>query len=384
MYRVWLWRGLAIVLSFTMMPPSHAFEPVDFESITGWSEDDVADALDPFRRSCEAIVSGAQDFRRAVRFGGESGHWDDVCNAARTVVDARQFFEVNFIPFQVSDRSSPDGLFTGYYEPEVEARLRPEDGFDVPLYAKPPDLVAFDANQQRLAGTAYGRLMDGRPLPYYTREEIEAGALAGKGLEIAWVRDWADAFFLQVQGSGRLHLPDGTTIRLGYAAKNGLPYTSIGARLADRGAIPRDELSMQSIRAWMVENARAARELMWENHSFVFFRKLDLPDPGLGPVGAARVQLTPQRSLAVDRSIWSYGTPVWLDTTVPAEDGSAVAFRRLMIAQDTGTAIRGMARGDVFWGAGANAAFRAGHMKSPGKMVVLLPRRLAMALDLIR
>jgi membrane-bound lytic murein transglycosylase A len=167
-------------------------------------------------------------------------------------------------------------------------------------------------------------------------------------------------------------------MRLAYAAKTGLPYTAIGGVLAERGEIAREALSMQAILAWMRKDPKAARELMWENKSFVFFRELDLPEPQLGAPGAQMVQLTPLRSLAVDRALWAFGTPVWVDSYVPAEDGGkGPAFRHLMIAQDTGTAIKGAVRGDVYWGWGAEAARTAGHMKSEGSMVVLLPKALA-------
>jgi membrane-bound lytic murein transglycosylase A len=183
---------------------------------------------------------------------------------------------------------------------------------------------------------------------------------------------------MQIQGSGRVRLSDGSLLRLAYAGKTGQPYTGIGGLLVARGAFTRDEMSMQATRAWMAKDEKAARELMWENKSFVFFREVDLGDPKLGPPGAQKVLLTPRRSLAVDRSLWMFGTPVWLDTMAPSgAKGQPVIFRHLMIAQDTGTAIKGYVRGDVFWGAGERAALTAGHMKSAGIMIVLLPKDLA-------
>ena len=224
----------------------------------------------------------------------------------------------------------------------------------------------------------YGRSVDGKAAGYFTRKEIEQGALAGKGLEIAWLTDWADAFFIHIQGSGRVRLADGSLIRLAYAAKTGQPYSGIGAILVERGVFSRDRMSMQATRAWMKQNGQAARELMWENKSFIFFREVEVSDPRLGPPGAQQVSLTPRRSLAVDRALWMFGTPVWLDTMTPSGPaGKMETFRQLMIAQDTGTAIKGHARGDVFWGAGEQAALTAGHMKSAGMMIVLLPRDVA-------
>ena len=350
--------------------------PVTFDDLPGWTEDDHAAALTSFRRSCAEIRDEGRAFQRDIRFGGRRDDWRAVCDAARAAKEARGFFEDAFQPFEVRDPQRPEGLFTGYFEPEADGRRQREQGFETPLYAVPGDLVAFDDAQASLAGVRYGRIVDGQSRPYFTRREIEEGALAGRGLEILWLRDPADAFFMQIQGSGRVRLADGEIVRLAYGLKSGLPYTGIGHLLAARGAIARADLSMQSIRAWMAQHPVEARALMWENRSFVFFREIAAGDPALGPPGAQQVPLTPGRSLAVDRSLWAYGMPVWLDTTKPTPDGEQ-PLRRLLIAQDTGSAILGIARGDVFFGAGAAAAWSAGHMKSPGRMIVLLPRPLA-------
>ncbi|HEX6977888.1 MAG TPA: MltA domain-containing protein, partial [Alphaproteobacteria bacterium] len=199
-------------------------------------------------------------------------------------------------------------------------------------------------------------------------QEIDEGALEGRNLELVWVADPIDAFFLHIQGSGRVRLADGSTIRVGYAAQNGHPYLAIGRPLIDRGAIPKDKVSMQSIRAWLAANPDEAERIMWLNASYVFFRELE----GEGPLGAQGVPLTPGRSLAVDRRHIPLGAPIWLDTTLPTE--GTPPFRRLMVAQDTGGAIRGPLRGDVFWGHGSDAAERAGRMRSTGRMWILLPR----------
>jgi membrane-bound lytic murein transglycosylase A len=354
------------------------FEPTDFQTIAGWADADHRAALMAFRRSCAEIEATGQAFQRQVAYGGTRADWLAVCNRLKTASNARRFFEDSFTPLIVRDPERPQGLFTGYYEPEAEGSLSPGGAFTVPLYAKPADLIGFDeATAQRL-GLAYGRKVDGKAQAYYTRREIEQGALKGRGLELVWLKDWADAFFIQVQGSGRVRLPDGRVMRLAYAAKTGLPYTAIGGLLAERGILPRENVSMQTIRAWMRANPKLARELMWENKSFVFFRKNTVGDPELGPPGAQKVALTPFHSLAIDRSLWMFGTPVWLDTQAPKGDtGELVPFRTLLVAQDTGTAIKGHARGDVFWGAGEEAAFTAGQMKSQGQMIVLLPKPLA-------
>ncbi len=285
------------------------------------------------------------------------------------------FFETYFTPYRVLDRERPEGLFTGYYEPEVKGSRRRHQNYPVPIYARPDELIAFDMAQRLSSGLSYGRLEDGKPSPFFSRREIEEGVLSGRGLEIVWLKSWEDAFFIHVQGSGRVVLEDGQVVRLAYAAKSGRPYTSIGGVLADTGEIAREQLSMQAIRAWIAANPVEGRKLMWKNESFIFFREALLPDPALGATGAQDVQLTPGRSLAIDRSVWQFGTPVWLDTVAPTGvDAALQPFRRLMVAQDTGSAIKGMARGDVYWGFGDLAAQAAGHMKSPGTMIVLLPR----------
>ena len=378
------WPALAAAIGvFAMTTAAQALEPLSFRQIDGWQDDDLDAALVPFRMSCAAISRDDSFFSRPVQYGGTRELWLEVCKAASKAADARSFFETHFIPVRVADRSRPEGLFTGYYEPEAEGRRERAKGFSIPIYARPHDLVVFDEDAKRETGLDYGRVVDGRPRPYFTRREIENGALSGRGLEIVWLRDAADAFFMQIQGSGRIRLEDGAVLRLGFAGKSGHPYTSIGAILAERGLIPRAELSMQAIRRWMAANHSEARDLMWENESFVFFREMETQDATLGPSGAGRVPLTPERSLAVDRSIWMFGTPVWLDTAVPREAGGEARFRKLLIAQDTGSAIKGLARGDVFWGSGPGAAHSAGHMKSPGTMIVLLPKDLLAGLGLL-
>jgi membrane-bound lytic murein transglycosylase A len=353
-------------------------EPTAFEDIAGWNAADHRSALAAFRRSCAEIEATGHAFARKVVFGGTRRDWLAICERLKSAKDPRAFFEDAFTPLIVRDPARPDGLFTGYFEPQAEGSRKPGGAYKVPLYAKPADLVAFDAKTAKRLGLAYGRLVDGKAQGYFTRREIEEGALEGQGLELLWLKDWADAFFMQVQGSGRVRLPDGEVIRLAYAAKTGQPYTGIGGVLVERGVLTRDDMSMQAIRAWMDKDPKAARQLMWENKSFVFFREVTIDDPELGPPGAQKVALTPLHSLAIDRSLWMFGTPVWLDTQAPkGKSGTLVPFRSLLVAQDTGTAIKGHARGDVFWGAGEEAALTAGHMKSPGRMIVLLPKALA-------
>ena len=288
---------------------------------------------------------------------------------------ARAFFERHFQPVMVAGNHRPAGLFTGYYEPEVEGCLKRTARCRWPLYAKPDDLVAFTPAERKRTGLAYGRRTRGGPKPYYSRREIEQGALNGRGLELLWLASPVDRFFMQVQGSGRVRLPSGRVVRLTYAAKSGLPYTSIGKVLLDRGALKREDISMQAIRRWMARHPEEARAVMWQNRSFVFFRIADLPNPKLGAIGAAGVQLSPLVSLAVDWRFWPYGAPVWLDTRLGRGDGPA--FRRLMVAQDTGTAIRGAVRGDIYFGFGEQAVQLAGRQAARGRMIVLLPKAVA-------
>ena len=352
---------------------------VDFQELSGWSRDDHAAGMAAWRLSCEEIVKHGRSFKRKPRYGGSRKDWLESCSAAAKLGSrpsssvAKKFFEGHFVPVRVSDKDKPDGLFTGYFEPEVAGNRKRTKVYDVPLYAKPKDLVAFNTAQRKSTGLRYGRIVGGKPRTYLTRQQIENGAFRGKGLEVAWVNSWADAFFMQIQGSGRVRLPDGKALRLGYAAKSGLPYTAIGAVLIRRGDIPREQMSMQSIRRWMSDNPAAARQLMWENESFVFFRELKLKNADLGPIGAQQVQLTPLRSLAVDRRYWALGTPSWLETNLPAAAGEGQKFHHLMIAQDTGSAIKNPIRGDIFFGAGKTAAELAGHMQNPGKLYALLP-----------
>lgn len=360
-----------------------SLSPVNFADLEAWYDHDHHAALLTFRRSCREMLEQGAGFRRPVRFGGSPSSWRSTCLRAFEAGNAREFFENGFQAFLVHDEVRPEGLFTGYFEPEVDGSRIRSAQFRVPLYRRPKDLVTFPGANAELSELTYGRVVDGKPTLYFTRREIEEGALDGQGLEIVWLRDWADAYFIHIQGSARIRLVEGGVLRLSYAAKSGHPYTGIGALLVERGTLAADAMSMQAIRLWMADHPQQARELMWENRSFVFFREVDLEDPGLGALGAQHVQLTPRRSLAIDRSLWMFGTPVWLETEAPTGAGNQVdPFRQLLIAQDTGSAIRGLSRGDVYWGFGDEAAMIAGPMKSPGRMSVLLPHEVAKELGL--
>ena len=352
--------------------------PAGFGDLAGWADDGPQAALPALARSCAVLAKRGDEAPVGPgAVGGRVADWRGVCAAIAAAppgIDAaaaRRLIETRFRPWAATDGAGyADGLFTGYYEPELNGARTRSARFNVPVLMRPKDLVTVDLGRfaPDLSGRRIaGRVAGGRLEPYAPRVAIEHGALAGHGLEIAWVDDPIDAFFLHIQGSGRIRLRDGTMLRVGYAAANGHGYTAIGRALIERGAIARENMSMQAIRAWLRAHPMEGRALMATNASYVFFRRLS----GDGPVGAQGVALTPGRSLAVDTRLVPLGVPVWLDTTDPLDDRP---LRRLMVAQDTGGAIRGAVRGDVFWGFGAAAAERAGRMKQTGRWFILLPR----------
>jgi membrane-bound lytic murein transglycosylase A len=351
--------ALAIGLARDAGPPRLNLVPVGFDRLAGWADDNVAAALPAFVKSCTRFLTESNSalfgsIDAGVDFG-QIGDWRAVCRDAAMVppgndLAARQFFEGEFTPMAVTDYGVRRGLVTGYFEIELDGSRRRHGPYQTPIFRRPP---AFDSG------------------PYYSRAEIEDGALAGRGLELLWVYDPIDAFFLQIQGSGRVRLDDGQTIRLGYDGQNGLPYVSVGRFLVERGQIPREKLTMASIRTWMHAHREAGAALRRENPSYVFFHEVT----GDGPIGAEKIVLTPARSLAVDRTYIPLGAPIWLDVDeqfVPNE-----RVHRLVIAQDTGGAIKGPVRGDLFWGTGRAAGDRAGEMDARGGYYLLLPRSLA-------
>jgi membrane-bound lytic murein transglycosylase A len=376
-----------LIIAMTTPPSSAAPEvrltPLAFAAIAGWSTHEAAGAADALRRSCREMMAEGRGFVRAPRYAGRRADWSSACNAVidlpASIDDAamRRLLESHYVPFRVEDPTRPQGLFTGYYEATARGSRRRHGPYRIPIYRKPDDLVALDAAAESRLGTRYGRYVAGHAHRYFSRAEIETGMLADRGLELLWVDSLVDAFFIHIQGSGRVSMDDGSTVRLAFAAKSGRPYTAIGAVLHQRGALTRDNLSMQSLRDWLARHPADAPEVLRQNESFIFFREVELADPALGPPGAQQVQLTPHRSLAVDRAWWALGTPVWLDSAVIMPGRPDRPFRMLMVAQDTGSAILGAARGDVFFGAGDEAAILAGYLKSPGRMIVLLPKQLA-------
>ncbi len=362
-------------------PPKLVLQPVALANLPGWQADDAATALPALRKSCEVFAREPADKPVGPdAVGGHAGDWRAPCAALAAVApgDAaglRAVLAAQFHAFQVTDDGDGTGLVTGYYEPELHGSRHRSARYDVPLYRRPPDLVSVDLGAFRpsMKGEHIaGRLAGRRLVPYPARAPIERGALAGKGLELVWVDDPVDAFFLQIQGSGRVVMADGSVLRVGYDGTNGRPYTAIGRVLAADGTMDPSDITMQSLRAWLAAHPAEGRKLMDRNASYVFFRALK----GDGPVGAQGVALTPGRSLAIDPRFLPLGAPVWLATTDPL-DGRPLD--RLTVAQDTGGAIRGPVRADLFWGHGPDAAARAGRMKQPGALYLLLPRPTASA-----
>ncbi|MCH7554536.1 MAG: murein transglycosylase A [Proteobacteria bacterium] len=370
-------------------PPRLDLERLSFGDLEGWRDDAQGAALTAFVRSCDKMSSAAED-RPLGRSGGVGGliaDWRGPCAAAVAVPAAddgaaRQFFEAYFTPFRMTDQGDSEGLFTGYYEPLLNGAAAPGGRFTVPIHGLPPDLVSVDLglfSDDLGSRKIIGRVVGGALLPYPRRGEIAAGALRGKAPVLAWVDDPVDAFFLHVQGSGRIGLDGGGVMRVGYAGANGRAYVSIGRALIDNGAIRREDVTLQSIRAWLAANPGQAADILALNPSYVFFREL----VGDGPLGAQGVALTPGRSLAVDRRFLPLGAPIWLDIMAPSAvpDAPDRVLRRLVIAQDTGGAIKGPLRGDLFWGFGPEAESIAGRMKHPGGYVLLLPKALAETLS---
>lgn len=362
--------------------PTLKLVPVGFDALPAWQDDDLGAALAAFQRTCARWLKLAADrpIGGAGNFAGTVADWRPACTEANETpaAAARDFFETSFLPFAVTDAGNAKGFLTGYYEPLLQGARAPDGAHRYPLYMRPPELVSVDLGlfDPELQGRRVaGRVDKGKLVPFADRAAIDAGALAGRNLELLWVDDPVQRFFLEIQGSGQVRLQDGTTVRVGYADQNGRPYRAIGKDLIEIGAIPREQMSMQAIRDWLEGNPAQAPSMMARNASYVFFRELPDLATAPGPVGAQGVPLTPGRSIAVDRKFLPLGVPVWIDTTAPFTEGDG-PLQRLVVAQDTGGAIKGPVRGDVFWGAGPAAEHLAGHMQSAARLFILLPRDL--------
>jgi membrane-bound lytic murein transglycosylase A len=358
-------------------------EPVKWSDLEGWTADDHLAAFRAYQTSCQAL----RKMGRARDHGPIYNALWDVCRAASALRPpdsqaARTFFEQNFAPVRIARLGEAEGFLTGYYEPIVEGSRFPNPEFYVPLYRRPRDLLAAGHKPGSDAFPNKGALIGRRNeknqiVPYHDRGAIEAGALDGQKLEICWLKDPFDALAIQIQGSARVILEDGTPLRINYDSHNGYSYTAVGRVLIERNLIPREEMSMQRIRDWMAAHPDEAPKVRATNRSYVFFRITGLSNDG-EPVGAQGVPLTPGRSIAVDK-LHEYGTPFFIEAVLPIESARPISpFRRLMIAQDTGSAIVGPARADLYWGAGDDAGRIAGRIRQPGRFVMLIPRELDM------
>ena len=361
--------------------------PVGYDALPGWSADDLDGAFQALNRSCARLLATAPDATVGTQaLVSTAADWQPACQVVTGLGEApepaalRVALEAHYTPFLATDvaETDPDaaqtGLFTGYFEVDLNGARERSEAFATPLYARPDDLITVDLGTFDLALKGkgiVGMVNGGRLVPYPTRSAIEAGALAGRGLELLWIDDPMDVFLLQVQGSGRVALPDGGVVRVGFAADNGRGYRSIGRKLIDDGELEPHQANWDGIHRWIEDNPERAAALFAYNPRFIFFRLLE----GDGPVGAEGVVLTPERSLAVDTRYIPLGMPLWLDTTHPGTDGTPL--RRLMVAQDRGSGIRGVVRGDFFWGHGDAALKEAGRMKSRGRYFLLLPNPLA-------
>lgn len=335
-----LWAVLAVWLSvaggLSASETTHSI--LDFQNLEGWETDDHERALSVFLATCPDM---------------DDPDWSALCALAQQKPEARPFFELFFRPVLIENEKRP--LFTGYFEPELNGALRPDSRYRFPVYRMPPE--AKTASQ------------------WLTRREIETGdALKGRGLEIAWVDDPVELFFLQIQGSGRIRLPDGRVIRVGYGGKNGHEYRSVGVEMVRRGIYEVHQVSAQVIKNWVRRNPVEGQELLFHNPSYVFFRTVDQVPADQGPLGAMNRSVTPGRTIAVDPAFVPLGAPVWI------EKGGDNPINRLMVAQDTGSAIKGPQRADIFFGTGDAAGRAAGKLRDPGRMVVLLPIQRAFAM----
>lgn len=389
-------RLLVISVALTVLPlaawgegsgpivlPDTQYEPVEWADLDGWTSDDHAAAFAAFLGSCRTLQNR---HRQARELTAIPAALKDICEAARQAIPldqegAKKFFEDRFRPIRINKLGDTDGFLTGYYEPIIAGSRVPTGNFTAPLYRRPPNLVP--AGRRKLGeafpskGVFVGRRVGRRKIvPYYDRGQIEDGALDGWHLEICYLHDQVDVLFAQIQGSARVKLEDGTILRVNYDSHNGWPYTPVGRVLAEQKLMTRDQVSMQSIRDWMEANLEQAKEIRRQNKSYVFFRITDLATEDEA-VGGQGVRLMPGRSIAIDRALHAYGTPFFIQAELPiANQKAGTKFDRLMIAQDTGSAIVGPARADIYFGAGDEAARIAGRIKNPGVFVMLLPREL--------
>ncbi|MGJ4930890.1 murein transglycosylase A [Bradyrhizobium sp. HKCCYLS2038] len=358
------------------------YAPLQWSEVPGWNDDDQLAAYRTFRASCKPIAAKPDSAAEDKALGDSLR---DPCRDARAAdladnAAARTFFERHFEPLKISKLGDADGFVTGYYEPIIEGSRTQNEVYNVPVYRRPSNLFVRgfkqDATSLPNKGLVYRKIGRRKLVPYYDRAEIEDGAIEGRGLEIAWLRNQTDLLFAQIQGSARISLDDGSTVRINYDAYNGHPYTPVGRILIERGIIPREQMSMQRIREWMEQNPNGADDLRRMNRSYIFFREVQLSEKDEA-VGAQGIPLTPGRSIAVDKSLHVYGTPFFITGELPIDsEKTKNPFHRLMIAQDTGSAIVGPARADLYFGAGQEAGKVSGRLKHSIQFVMLVPRSL--------
>lgn len=368
--------------------PHAKLQPVAFETLPGWRADDCREALQVMAASCRAILEARPPLRTSQPVPALLAGTCKlvlVANDVKTAESARGFFERNFRPHRIVPLNAPvekaEGFLTGYYEPVISGSLKRTTEFSEPLLSKPAGHVVLEGDSAALglpAGltTAY-RDSQGTLAAYPDRAAIDNGALANQSYPIAWVRDGIEAFMIHVQGSARIRLQNGQSLRIKYAGRNGYPYTSIGRVLVQKKLVPLEELTLARLKRWVrvagQDRGAPGRALLHENKSFIFFEADASIKETEGPVGAAGVNLHALRSIAIDRNIWPYGLPFWIDAHLPWRSSEPAAFRRLMIAQDTGSAILGPARADLYFGSGDAAGTLAGGIRHSGAFFVLLP-----------
>lgn len=356
-------------------------DPTTYADLPGWADDDHLSAWKAFIASCKPVLS-------AARSGAKSGTQTPSQNllsaceralgiartaAPQTKAGAKLFFETHFTPNAVTQSVNP-GLLTGYYEPLVQGSRTRDGEFQTPVYKRPPDLVNMVAESERGAKShqlTHMRQTDAGLVPHLTRAEIEQGALSDQGLELLFFRDPVDVFFMQIQGSARIELPNGETVRITYDGKNGYPYTSIGRHLIDAGKLTQDNMSLKALSAWLKADRPRAEPIMWKNQSYVFFRELKGAESE-SAMGVLKIALQPGRSLAVDTAFHAIGTPIYVAAPEIKHTTKSGGFHRLMIAQDVGSAIKGPERGDIYFGSGDAAGRKAGVTKHPGRFYILV------------
>jgi membrane-bound lytic murein transglycosylase A len=357
--------------------------PGSFEVLQGWKDDDPSSLFSVMAR-CHRHIESVKPYKTGS-LGITAKELSSVFEAASRLENpgpsaARQFFETWFQPFQIIPHAAKSGFVTAFYEPDVAVSSVKSDEWRYPFYRRPPDLVEVDDANRPVdfdSAMVFGRRSPEGVEPYPDRQAIDQGYLDGKGLEIAWAKSRVDVFFAHVQGAARLVYPDGKVRRVTYDGKAGHAFTGIGRFLVDSGEIPIEKISMQAIRAWLAAHPQRESEILWKNRSYIFFREQAVEDARLGPIAAAKVALEPMRSIAVDKTIHTFSTPFFIRSESLTHLSGGKPFERLMMALDTGSAILGPARGDLFTGSGTEAGNLAGTVRNDAEFHILIPKMAA-------